>query len=114
MWSEGDGGLWSTCEEKQTFHLQSLLQEVVASFQAVVVFVGVTPVADQEHQRLKHKDWTIKGPVCKILKEVRYSTKPAWQLYSGLVHPQMCLKAVRSDFANLNIINQATFETLDI
>lgn len=43
-------------EEKQIFHLQSLIQEVVASLQAVVVFIGVTPVTDQEHQGLKHKD----------------------------------------------------------
>lgn len=39
-------------------HLQSFVQEVVPSFQAVVVFIRITPVSNQEHQGLKHTTQT--------------------------------------------------------
>lgn len=55
--------LGQTASEKEKRHssgqtswkanLQPLLQEVEASLQAIGVFIGVTPVPDQEHQSLR-------------------------------------------------------------
>ena len=48
-------------------YLQPFLQEGIASFQAIVVFIGIAPVPDQEHQGLQRRHRRTEARATRIM-----------------------------------------------